>query len=184
MQRLQKNIKSNLRMVINLIHWIHISRPFKSSSTKKNKRVEVFQNYKLLEVMGKKLQHETKRAVHNFSSINQVVLKSLCHVKLWIFRYHRKHLNLETIYYHLNYFYNNDNKDESLLYLKIEILGCLDVGLSSYGIYNKKHHHYENLLQEEYDAFTSLTKNKNNIIQEADKGTQLLQSIEQIIYKN
>ena len=54
------------------------------------------------------------------------------------------------------------------------MLGCFDVELSSHRIYNRKDHRYENLLQEEYDTFISLSKNKNNIIQGADKGTQLL----------
>ena len=71
-------------------------------------------------------------------------------------------------------FFDNHNKDESILHLKSKMFGCFDVGLSSHRIYNRKDHRYENLLQEEYDAFISLSKSKNNIIQEADKGTKFI----------
>ena len=53
------------------------------------------------------------------------------------------------------------------------MLGWLDVGLSSFRIYSKNDNRYENLLQEEYDAFIRLNKNKNIIIQEADKGNTI-----------
>ena len=45
-----------------------------------------------------------------------------------------------------------------------------DVGLSSYRVYNKKDHRYENLSPEEYDAFVNLSNNRDLIIQKADKG--------------
>ena len=116
--------------------------------------------------------------------INYVAMKRYYHVKVWIFCYRLNALNLKTFYSHLNHvFFDNDNKDESILHLKSKMLDCLHVALSSHRIYNRKNHRYENLLQEEYDAFISLSKNKDNIIQEADKGTQLLWLIEQIIYR-
>ena len=52
-------IKSDLRMVINSVDWTHINRTFLESNIKTIKRVEGNQNYKLLELMGKKLlQHD------------------------------------------------------------------------------------------------------------------------------
>ena len=62
--------------------------------------------------------------------------------------------------------YNSENKDESPLHLKSKIK---DIGLCSYIIYNKKDHRFENLWQEEYDAFINLSNNKNIITQKADK---------------
>lgn len=145
---------------------MHISRTFLETNIKTVKRVEVTQNYKLSMIMDKKLQHDSKKPIHNFFS---------CQLKLWIFCYNPKVLNLKTIYSHLNHaFFDNRNKDESILHLESKILGCLDVGLSSHRIYNKKDHRYENLLQEEYHAFISLSKNKNNIIQEADNWSSKL----------
>ena len=48
-----ERIKSDLRMVISLIDWIHISRTFLESNIKTIKRVEKIQNYKLSELVGK-----------------------------------------------------------------------------------------------------------------------------------
>ena len=45
-----------------------------------------------------------------------------------------------------------------------------DIGLSSFRLYNKKDHRFENLSKEEYEAFINLKKNKSIIIQKADKG--------------
>ena len=42
-----ERIKSDLRMIINLIDWTHISRTFLESDIKTIKRVEGIQNYKL-----------------------------------------------------------------------------------------------------------------------------------------
>ena len=42
-----EKIKSDLRMIINLIDWTHISRTFLESDIKTIKRVEGIQNYKL-----------------------------------------------------------------------------------------------------------------------------------------
>ena len=67
--------------------------------------------------------------------------------------------------------YDSDTKDESLLHLKSEIK---DVGLSSYRIYNKKDHRFENLSREEYDTFINLSNNKNIIIRKADKGNTVV----------
>ena len=63
-----ERIKSDLRMVINLIEWTQISKMFLESNIKTIKRVEGMQNYKLSELMGKKLQHDPKKVIHNFSS--------------------------------------------------------------------------------------------------------------------
>ena len=63
-----ERIKSDLRMVINLIEWTQISKTFLESNIKTIKRVEGMQNYKLSELMGKKLQHDPKKVIHNFSS--------------------------------------------------------------------------------------------------------------------
>ena len=44
-----------------------------------------------------------------------------------------------------------------------------EVGLSSFRLYNKKDHRFENLSEEEYQAFLSLSKNNDIIIQKAGK---------------
>ena len=47
---------------------MHISRTFLETNIKTVKRVEVTQNYKLSKIMDKKLQHDTKKPIHNFFS--------------------------------------------------------------------------------------------------------------------
>ena len=42
-----ERIKSDLKMIVNLIDWTHISRTFLESDIKTIKRVEGIQNYKL-----------------------------------------------------------------------------------------------------------------------------------------
>ena len=54
-----------------------------------------------------------------------------------------------------------------LMYLKSKIK---NVSLSSFKLYKKKDHRFENLTEDEYEAFLNLKSNKNIIIQKADKG--------------
>ena len=65
---------------------------------------------------------------------------------------------------------NDESKDE-LLHLKSKIK---DIGLSSFRLYNKKNHRFENLSKEEYEAFTNLKNNKSIITQKADKGNSVV----------
>ena len=62
---------------------------------------------------------------------------------------------------------NDERKDDdALMHLKSK---TKDVGLSSFRLYNKKDHRFENLTEDEYEAFLNLKSNKNIIIQKADK---------------
>ena len=71
----------------------------------------------------------------------------------------------------LETFTDENQRNESILHLKSKIK---DVGLSSFRLYNKKDHGFENLSEEEYQAFLSLTKNNDIIIQKADKGNTVV----------
>lgn len=51
---LQK-IKNDLKTVINFIDWIHISNKFRESNIQTINQVEEVQSYKILELMGTKL---------------------------------------------------------------------------------------------------------------------------------
>ena len=67
----------------------------------------------------------------------------------------------------------NDEKkdDDALMHLKSKIK---DVGLSSFRLYNKKDHRFENLTEDEYEAFLNPRSNKNTIIQKPDKGNSVV----------
>ena len=115
--------------------------------------------------MGKKLQHDPKKVIHNFSSyqLSDTEKSLLC--KGLNFSLSPKCLKFENylLPFELLYpdVYDSDNKDESRLHLKSKIK---DIGLTSYRTYNIKDHRFENLSQEEYDAFINLSNDKNIII--------------------
>ena len=69
-----ERIKSDLTMVINLIDLTHISRMLLVSNIKTIKRVEGIQNYRLSELMGKKLQHVRKLYIIS-PLVNYLILK-------------------------------------------------------------------------------------------------------------
>ena len=162
-----ETIKSDLRMVIDLMDRTHISEMFLESNIKIMKRVEGIRNYKLLELMDKNLQHDSKKGIHNFSFYQLSDIEKLLLFKGLCFSVPPER-PFELLY--CGVYYSN-NKDESLLQLKNKIK---DFGLSSYRIYIKKDHRYENVSQEEYVAFINLINNKNIIIQKADKGNTVV----------
>ena len=67
----------------------------------------------------------------------------------------------------------HDERDinDSLIYSKSNIK---NIGWSSFRLYNKKGHRFENLSEQEYKAFINLQGNKNIIIQKADKGNSVV----------
>ena len=62
---------------------------------------------------------------------------------------------------------NVDEVKDTLVYLKSRLK---EVGLSSFRLFNKKDHRFENLTREEYEAFIGLASNHSILIQKADKG--------------
>ena len=117
-----ERIKSDLRMVTSLIDWTHISRTFPESNIKTIRRVEGIQNYKLSQLMGKKLQHEPKKVIHNSSSYQLSDTEKLLLCKGLNLSLPPKRLKFENylLPFELLYrnVYGNDNKGESLLHLK------------------------------------------------------------------
>ena len=48
-----------------------------------------------------------------------------------------------------------------------------DVGLSSFRLYNRKDHRFENLTEDEYENFLNIKSNKDIIIPTSDKGNSV-----------
>ena len=65
-----RKVITNLRTVINLIDWTHITNKFMESNIKACKKVEQMQSYKIYELMGSKLKHNPEEVILNFSSYN------------------------------------------------------------------------------------------------------------------
>ena len=141
-----ERIKSDLRMVINIIDWTHISRTFLESNIKTIKRAEGIQNYRFSGLMSKKLQHDPRKVIHNFSSYQLSDIEKLLLCKGLNFSLPPKRLKFENYLLPFELLhrgvYDSYNKDESLLHLKSKIK---DVTITSYRIYNKNDHGYENL---------------------------------------
>ena len=121
--------------------------------------------------MGGKLQHDPKKVIHNFSSYNLSQKETSLLLKGLNFSLPPKKLKFENYLLPFELLYrdvlqNDDNKDE-LLHLESKIK---DIGLSSFRLYNKNDHRFENLSKEEYEAFINLKNNENIIIQKADTG--------------
>ena len=161
---------------MNFIDSTHISSKFTESNIKAIKRVEEVQKYKLSELMGTKLQHDPEKVIYNFSSYKlsqteiSLLLKglnfSLPPQKL---KFDNDLLPFELLYRDVT---NDERKDDdALMHLKSKIK---DVGLSCFRLYNKKDHRFENLTEDEYEAFLNLKSNKNIITQKADKGNSVV----------
>ena len=108
--------------------------------------------------MGSKLQHDPHKVIHNSSSYDlskaeiSLLLKglnfSLLPKKL---KFENHLLPLELLY--RDVLHNESDMNDSLIHLKSKIK---DVGLSPFRLYNKKDHRFENLSEEECEAFINL----------------------------
>ena len=157
-----RKLEDDLRSGIGFVDWIHISNKFIESNKSAIKQVEGVQNYKLSELMGGKLQHDPKKVIHNFSSYNLSQTETSLLLKGLNFSLPPKKLKFENHLLPFELFYrdvlqNDDNKDE-LLHLKSKIK---DIGLSSFRLYNKKDHLFENLSKEGHEAFINLKNYKS-----------------------
>ena len=157
-------LEVDLRSVMSFIDWIHVSNNFISCNIKTIRKVENVQRYKLAELMGSKLHHNPNKIIHNFSSyqLSEIEKSLLC--KGLNFALQPKKLKFENYLFPFELLFRNvydENQwNQSILHLKSKIK---DVGLSSLRLYNKKDHRFENLSEEEYQAFLSLSKS-NGII--------------------
>ena len=127
-------------MVMNFIDWTHISNKFTESIIKAIKRVEEVQNYKLLELMGTKLQHDPEKVIYNFSSYELTQTEISLLLKGLIFSLPPQKLKFENhlLLFELLYgdVINDERKDDdAVMHLKIKIK---DVALSSLSYTTKK----------------------------------------------
>ena len=97
-----KRIKSDLRIVINLIDWTHIVERFWRVTSKQSKGLKVLKitNFQSLWVKNYNMTLKKLHIISHF--INYLILKSSYYVKIWIFHYHRNALNSKIIYCHLD----------------------------------------------------------------------------------
>ena len=174
-RKMLSKLEVDLRSVMSFVDWIHVSNNLISCNVKTIRKVENVQHYKLAELMGSKLHHNPNQIIHHFSSyqLSEIEKSLLC--KGLNFALTPKKLKFENYLLPFELLFRNicdeNQRNESILHLKSKIK---DVGLSSFRLYNKKDHRFENLSEEEYQAFLSLSKNNAIIIQKADKGNTVV----------
>ena len=122
--------------------------------------------------------HDPEKVIYNFSSYDLTQTEISLLLKGLNFSLPPPKLKLENHLLPLELLYrdviNDERKgDDALIHLKSKIK---HVGLSSFRLYNKKDHRFENLTEDEYEAFLNLESNKNIIIQKADKGNSEVNS--------
>ena len=162
-------LEVDLRSVMGFVDWIHVLDNFIRCN------IENIGKVKLSELMGSKLHHNPNKIIHHFSSyqLSEVEQSLLC--KGLNFALPPKKLKFENYLLPFEFLFTNiyheNQRNESILHLKSKIK---DVVLSSFRLYNKKDHCFENLSEEEYQAFLSLSKNNGIIIQKADKGNTVV----------
>ena len=66
---------------------------------------------------------------------------------------------------------DSNNTDEELVFAKNELK---HIAFSTFKTYNKKSHKFENISQDEHQAFLELVRNDDIIIQKADKGNVIV----------
>ena len=169
------NLTNDIRNVISFLDWIHIRNTIATGNEKAITKVKVIQNYKLSELMGSQLTHDPNKVIRNYSAyVLSDQEKSLLSRGLNFavppkkLKYQDYLLPYELLYRDVM---NEDEVKDTLVYLKSRLK---DAGLSSFRLYNKKDHRFENLTRDEYEAFVALASNDSIIIQKADKGNTVV----------
>ena len=133
------------------------------------------QNLKLTKLLEENLKHDPKQIIHNYSSYEltpsqiSVLMKGLNYgtppKKL---KYEDFMLPFELLYRDVK---NLGQNEEERVFAKNELR---NIAFSSFKMFNKKDHKFENISESERDAFLELIEMDNIIIQKADKGNVIV----------
>ena len=126
-------IRDDLTNVTSLPDWVHISNMFIEGNIRIIKQVEEAQNYKLGELLGSKLQHDSKKVIHYSSyDLSKATISLL--LKGLNFSLPPKKLKFENhlLLFELLYrdvLHDENDINDSVIHLKSKIK---DVGLSTF----------------------------------------------------
>ena len=170
-----ENLNNEIRTVVSYIDWVHIRNTITMGNEKTLNKVKVVQNYKLSELMGDELSHNPDDVIRNYSTYELSEVEKSLLVKGLNFAIPPKKLKYQDYLLPFELLYRDvmeeDEVKDSLNHLQARLK---DVGLSSFRLYNRKDHRFENLTPSEYDAFLGLASNENLVIQKADKGNTVV----------
>jgi len=154
--------------------WIHITSTIDNLKTME--KIKYIQDLKLASLVGSNKSHDPKQVIYNFSDYTLTPIEEELLMKGLNFALPPKKLDYSGFLLPFELLYRGIYRDdkirkENLIQLKAKIK---DVGLSFYRNYNSKDHRFENITEDEYNAFTTLSANKSIIIQKADKGNTVV----------
>ena len=170
-----ENLNNEIRTAVSYIDWVHIHNTITMGNEKMMKKIKVIQNYKLSELMGNELSHNPDDVIRNYSTYELSEAEKSLLTRGLNFAVPPKKLKYQDYLLPFELLYrdvmNEDAVKDSLTHLQARLK---DIGLSSFRLYNKKDHRFENLTPAEYEAFLGLANNENIIVQKADKGNTVV----------
>ena len=170
-----EKIKKDLNAVLSYFDFLHVTSLFLSPNIEAMEKVEFKQNVKLTRLLEEKIQHDPKQIIHNYSSHVLTPDQEALLMRGLNFALPPKKLHYEDymLPFELLYrdFYSLDKKVEEIAFVKNELR---HIAYSSYKMYNKKDHKFENISEHEQKAFLELLELDNIIIQKADKGNVIV----------
>ena len=165
-------IFNNLKSSLSYLDFGHVHSVITIRNEKSLEFVEITQNDKLEKLIIGYRNHESGKLIHNFSSHiltdaqTSILSKGLnFSIPPKKVKYENYLVPFEILFRGLKMSYVFSPED--LLFTKTKLK---DIVLSSYRIYNKTNHAYENITSEEHNALLELISLENVIIQKADKG--------------
>ena len=167
--------QEELSNILYYVDFAHITNLFSNGNKRFIKKIETIQNRKLEKLIYNKMGHDPDQVLYNFSShILSDNEKSLLYKGL-NFSLPPKKLKFDNYILPFELPYRNikhsDKTNKKIIYLKSKIQ---DIGLSSFRLYNKKDHKFDNISENKYSALLSLIENQNLIIQKAHKGNNIV----------
>lgn len=163
--------EKELAGILRYLDYVHITNLSSKGNIASINKIEVIQNKKLLELISHKKGHDPDQVIYNYSSHILTEHEKTLLAKGLNFALPPKKLKFDQHLLPFELLYrdirNLDLPNDKLMFLKSKIQ---DIGLSSFRMYNKKEHKFDNISQNEYVAFLNLIENKEIIIQKADKG--------------
>ena len=169
------NVTGDIQQVLSFYDWTRLSNLSVSCNISRFNKIKQIQNYKLSELIAEHSQHDPDDVIKNFSSYKLNAIETSLLVKGLDYATPPRKLKFEDylLPFELLYrdIFDENSPPENLLHLKS---GIKDQALSTYRLYNKKDHRFENLSEDEYEAFVNLANNNDVIIQKADKGNTVV----------
>ena len=162
--------------LVSSLDWIHITHTIDKGNRKTSEKVKYIQDLKLATLIGNLKCHDPQEVIYNYSDYILSPVEEQLLSKGLNFALPPKKLNYVDFLLPFEMLYCDVYKDEKikredLIHLKSKVK---EIGLSFYRTYNSKNHRFANISEDEYNAFISLSSNKNLVMQKADKGNTVV----------